>query len=113
MNLHLNLHQVCNKLEHSSLETIWMIQKAAAVGSWRLAGSSGQCAHSCIMSQAECFGETSNHPGDSPTYSPDLVACDFWLLPKVKSPLKGKRFQTVGEVWENTTGQLMAVWRTV
>ena len=24
----------CNKLEHSSVETIWMIQKAAAMGNW-------------------------------------------------------------------------------
>ena len=30
-----------------------------------------------------------------PHYSPDLVPCDFWLFPKLKSPLKGKRFQTV------------------
>ena len=24
----------CIKLEHSSVETIWMIQKAAAIGNW-------------------------------------------------------------------------------
>ena len=24
----------CIKLEHSSMETIWMIQKAAALGNW-------------------------------------------------------------------------------
>ena len=24
----------CVKLEHSSMETIWMIQKAAAMGTW-------------------------------------------------------------------------------
>ena len=28
----------------------------------------------------------------SPTYSPDLAACDFWLFPKLKTSLKGKRF---------------------
>jgi hypothetical protein len=27
-----------------------------------------------------------------PTYSPDLSLCDFWLFPKLKSPLKGRRF---------------------
>ena len=32
-----------------------------------------------------------------PPYSPDLVPCDFWLFPKLKSPLKGKRFQTMHE----------------
>ena len=30
-------------------------------------------------------------------YSSDLVSCDFWLFTKLKSPLKGKRFQTVAE----------------
>jgi transposase len=25
-------------------------------------------------------------------YSPDLAPCDFWRFPKLKSPLKGKRF---------------------
>ena len=48
-----------------------------------------------------------------PPYSPDLAPCDFWLFPKLKSPLKGKRFQTIDEIQENTTGQLMAIGRTV
>ena len=39
-----------------------------------------------------------------PPYSPDLVPCDFWLFPKLKSPLKGKRFQTVDEIQENRIG---------
>ena len=37
-----------------------------------------------------------------PPYSPDLVPCDFWLFPKLKSPLKGKKFQTV-KIQENMT----------
>ena len=48
-----------------------------------------------------------------PLYSPDLAPCDFWLFRKLKSPLKGKRFQTVNEIQENMMGQLMAIWRTV
>ena len=46
-----------------------------------------------------------------PPYSPDLVPCDFWLFPKLKSPLKGKRFPSlsVSKIQENTTGQLMAI----
>ena len=43
----------CIKLEHSSAETIWMIQKATDMGNERLAASSGQHAHSCITSHAE------------------------------------------------------------
>ena len=57
--------------------------------------------------------QLSNHPGDSAPYSPDLVPCDFWLFPKLKSPWKGKRFQTFNEIQENPTGQLMATRRTV
>ena len=48
-----------------------------------------------------------------PCYSPDLVPCDFWLFPKLKLPLKGKRFQTINEIQENTMRQLMAIGRTV
>ena len=82
----------CVKLEHSSTETIPTIQKAAAVGNGWLTASSSQHVHSCITSCAEFFGETSNHPGDSAPYSLDLVPCDFWLFPKLKS-LKGKRLR--------------------
>jgi hypothetical protein len=27
-----------------------------------------------------------------PPYSLDLTLCDFWVFPKLKSPLKGRRF---------------------
>ena len=97
---------VCVKLEHSSPETMWMIQKATATGNWWLAASSQQCTHSCITSYAEIFGETSSHPGDSALLQPRF---DFWLFPKLKSPLKGKRLQTIHEIQENTTGHLMAI----
>ena len=43
------------------------------------------------MSRAEVVCKTSNHPGDSDPYSPDLVPCDFWFFPKLKSPFKGKK----------------------
>ena len=46
-------------------------------------------------------------------YSPDLVPYDFWLFPKLKSPLKVKRFQTIDEIQENMMRQLMAIERTV
>ena len=107
------LHQIFIKLEHSSMETNRMIQKATAMGNWWLAASLWQCTSSCITSPTGFFGETSNHPGDSAPYSPDLAPCDFWLFPKLKSPLKGKRFKTLDEIQENTTEQLMVIGRTV
>ena len=96
-----------------SMETLQMIQKAAAMGNWWLAASSWQCTHSCITPCAELFGKTSNHPGNSALCNPDLVPCNFWLSTKLKSPLKGKRFQTIYEIQENMTGQLMAIGKTV
>ena len=47
-----------------------------------------------------------------PSYSPDMAPCHFWLFPKLKLPLKGKRFQTIDEIQENTMGQLMATMRS-
>ena len=44
-----------------------------------------------------------------PPYSPDLAPCNFWLFPKLKSLLKGKKFQTIDEIQENTMGQLMVI----
>ena len=83
------------------------------MGSWWWAASSRECAHLCIMFCAEFFGEISNHPGDSAPYSPDWVSCNFWFFPKLKSSLKGKRFQTINDIQENPTGQLMVIRRTV
>ena len=98
----------CIKLEHSSMETIWMTQKAAAMGNCWLA-TSQQRARSCITSPPPVQGFLAKHQITQVTqpYSPDLASCDFWLFPKLKSPLKGKRFQTVDEIQENTTGKLM------
>ena len=98
----------CVKLEHSSMEAIWMIQKAAAMGTWWLAASSQQ--HVAYVSHlVQSFWQTSIHPGDSGPYRPDLAPCNFCLCPKLKSPLKGKIFQMVDEIQENMMGQLMAV----
>jgi len=35
-------------------------------------------------------------------YSPNLTPCDFFLFPRMKRDLKGKRFQNVEEVREKT-----------
>jgi transposase len=43
-----------------------------------------------------------------PTYSPDLAA-DFSLFPKLKSTLKGLRFDTFDEIQKNFTKDLFAI----
>ena len=101
------------KLKHSSAETIWMIQKVAATGNWWLAASSQQHAHSCIATHAEFFWKHQIIQVTQPPYSPDFPLWNFWLLPKLKSPLKGKRFQTINEIQENMMGQLIVIRRTV
>ena len=99
----------CIKLEYSSMETIWMIQKAIAMGNWWLAASSWQCTWSYITSHAVFWWNIK-----SPRWlSPDLASCYFCLFSKLKSPLKGKIFQTISEIQENTVRQLMAIGRTV
>ena len=42
-------------------------------------------------------------------YNPNLAPWNFRLFPKLKSPLKGRRFQNVVEIQENTMGQLMVM----
>lgn len=44
-----------------------------------------------------------------PPYSPDLAPCDFFLFPKLKLPLRGKRFDTVEMIKENATKELKAL----
>ena len=90
-----------------------MTQKATAVDNWRLAASSGQHACSCITSHAEFLVKHQITQVTHPHYSPQLAPCDFWLFPKLKSPWKGKRFQTISEIQEKTTGHLMVIGRTV
>ena len=88
---------------------IQMSEKATAMGNYWLAASSWQHACSCTCLVQNVFVKHQITQVTHPHYNPDLVPCNFWLLPKLKSPLKGKRFQTIREVQENTTGQLMAI----
>ena len=102
----------CVKLEHSSVESIEMIQKATAIGNWWLVASSQQYAFSCIMSHAEFFGETSNHPGDSAPLQPRFGTLRLLAFPKTKITFErqeisdchwdsGKYDGTADGDWEN------------
>ena len=96
----------CIKLEHSSMETFQMIQKASAMVNWWLGASSKQHIHLCIMSRAEFYGGTSNHTGDSAPLQPRFGT--LWLL---KTKIIFER-EEISDHWcnsENMTGQLMAI----
>jgi len=44
-----------------------------------------------------------------PPYSPDLVPADLFLFPKLKSTLKGRRFDTFDEIQKNSMKELFAI----
>ncbi len=44
-----------------------------------------------------------------PPYSPDMASCDFWLFPKLKTTLKGKRFESREEIMKKTTAELYSI----
>ena len=100
--------------EHSSAETIWMIQKAAAMGNWWLAASSGDNASPrVLLSHAEFSAKHQITQLIQPPYSQIWHPETFSFFPRLKSPLKRKRFQAIDEIQENVTGQLMVIGRTV
>ena len=104
----------CIKLEHSSVKTIRLIQKATAMGNWRLAASSQPYTSSCITS-CIIFGETSNHPGDSALLQPRFGTLRLLVFPKTKITFEkeeisdhpcgsGKYNRTADGYWENCVG---------
>ena len=44
-----------------------------------------------------------------PSYLPDLAAVDFFPIPKLKTPMKGKRFATMEEIKEKSKQELLAI----
>ena len=46
-----------------------------------------------------------------PPYSPDLAPYDFWLFPKVKMTMKGKRFESIQGIDTATTAQLKTLMK--
>ena len=101
------------KLEHSSTETTWMIQKATAMGNcdWQLHSVTHPLMH-CILCPVFWWNIK------SPRWLRPHTAQNSWpatsgFFTKLKSPLKGKRFQTISEIQENMMGQLMAIGRSV
>jgi len=44
-----------------------------------------------------------------PAYSSDLAPTDFSQFPKLKTTLKGRRFQTIEEIQENAIRELRAI----
>ena len=47
-----------------------------------------------------------------PPYSPDLVPCDFLLFPRLKRPMKGRRFATIEEIKTESLRELNDIPRS-
>ena len=46
---------------------------------------------------------------EQPPYSPDLTPCDFFLFPKLKLPLRGRRFESIEAIKENSLKELKKI----
>jgi hypothetical protein len=75
--------------------------------SWLLHHDNAPC-HTAL-SVREFLGKHSIPVVPHLPYSLDFAPCDFFLFPRLKSTLKGKRFQDVAEIQLNTTRQLQAI----
>lgn len=65
-------------------------------------------AHSSLLIRDYCAkSETTVLP--QPPYSPDLAPADFFLFPKLKSTLKGRRFDSIDAIKESSLEQLRAI----
>ena len=103
--------KLCIRLEFSSVKLFMWFRRPQlwATGDWQLRYNDVPV-HAF---HAEFFSELSNHPGDSAAPKPTFGTLRLLPFPKLESPLKGKRFQTIDEIHENITGQLMVTGRTV
>ena len=46
---------------------------------------------------------------EHPAYSPDLASSEFFLFPKIKEILKGRRFDDIDDIRSNTTAALKVI----
>ena len=88
----------CINLEHSSMETIRMVQKAADRGNWGLAASTWQDTNSYQASRG-VFGETSNHLGNSAPLRPRFGA--LWLLNFSRTKITFERKEISDWLWDS------------
>ena len=44
-----------------------------------------------------------------PPYSPDMAPTDIFLFPKLKTPMKGKRFAKIKEIKAKSKQELLAI----
>jgi hypothetical protein len=68
-----------------------------------------KCAGSRVAPRQLLPGKTLDIRCAPSIISPALVPADFFLCPKLKTTLKGRRFQTTEEIKENSIRELRAI----
>lgn len=81
--------------------TLWQNQ------SWRLHHDNAPAHTSLLVSEFLAKHNTVMLP--QPPYSPDMAPCDFFLFPKIKKSMKGRRFASIEEIKEESLKQLKTV----
>jgi len=64
--------------------------------------------HKAIVVQ-EFLAKNSTNVIEQAPYSPDMAPCDFFLFPKLKLPLRGRRFESIEAIKENSLKELKAI----
>jgi len=75
--------------------------------SWMLHHDNAPAHSSFLVRNFLAKNETTVVP--QPSYYPGLAPADFFLFPKLKSTLKGRRFGTFDEIQKNSTNELFAI----
>ncbi|VEN44849.1 unnamed protein product [Callosobruchus maculatus] len=65
------------------------------LGMSRVAAKFHACSHANVR---EYLAKNNTVMVPQPPYSPDLAPCDFFLFPKLKRPMKGRRYATIEEI---------------
>jgi hypothetical protein len=68
-----------------------------------------QCAVSRVAPHPQLTGKHQTSVVPRLPYSPDVAPADFFLFPKPKTALKGRRFQTIDEILEHAIRELRAI----
>ena len=84
-------------------ETYRMIEKQ----SWILQHDSAPITHRCLY--VSFWQKKKSVIIPQPPYSLDLAFADFFLFPKLESPMKGKGFATIEEIKEKSKQKLLAI----
>ena len=63
----------------------------------------------CFMLVRDFLAKNNTVTMPQPQYSPDMAPCDFFLFPKIKRTLKGRRFTGIDDIESASLKELKAI----